>query len=95
MNTMALLTDGFQKVEAFCTEHNIAKVQAGPNQICPKCAIDLVEFQNKNRQKEIDQMVREKHFAGAMLPERHAESGFKNYTVQHAGQKNSLNQSIS
>ncbi|NNH25648.1 ATP-binding protein [Acinetobacter terrestris] len=95
MNTMALLTDGFQKVEVFCTEHNIAKVQAGPNQICPKCAINLVEFQNKNRQKEIDQMVREKHFAGAMLPERHAESGFKNYTVQHAGQKNSLNQSIS
>lgn len=94
MNTMALLIDGFQKVESFCTEHNVAKVQAGPNQICPKCAIELVETQNKNRQQEIDRLVREKHFAGAMLPERHAESGFKNYTVGHVGQENSLKEAI-
>lgn len=94
MNTMALLIDGFQKVEAFCTEHNVAKVQAGPNQICPKCAIELVETQNKNRQQEIDRLVREKHFAGAMLPERHAESGFKNYTVGHVGQEKSLKEVI-
>ena len=94
MNTMALLIDGFQKVESFCTEHNVAKVQAGPNQICPKCAIELVETQNKNRQQEIDRLVREKHFAGAMLPERHAESGFKNYTVGHVGQEKSLKEAI-
>lgn len=95
MNTMALLSDGFQKVQAICTQHNVAKVQAGPNQICPKCAIDLVESQNKNRQKEIDEMVREKHFAGAMLPERHAGSGFRNYIAELPGQQNSLNQSVS
>ena len=95
MNTMALLSDGFQKVQTICTQHNVAKVQAGPNQICPKCAMDLVDSQNKNRQKEIDQMVREKHFAGAMLPERHAGSGFRNYIAQLPGQHNSLNQSVS
>ncbi|MCU4621836.1 ATP-binding protein, partial [Acinetobacter radioresistens] len=78
MNAMAMLTGGLQSVQEMCTEHNIAKVKAGPNQICPQCAIELVNQQNQNRQHEVDQMVREKHFAGATLPERHAGSRFKN-----------------
>lgn len=95
MNAMAMLSGGLQHVQALCTEHNVAKVQAGPNQICPQCAIELVNSQNQNRQHEVDRMVREKHFAGATLPERYADSRFKNYRTQHAGHQNALNQSVS
>ena len=62
---------------------------------CPQCAVEFLEEQKRDAQAEIDRAVREKHFAGAMLPERHATSGFKNYKVQHAGQQNALNQVVS
>jgi len=91
----AMISMKFQQVQAYCAEHRIQKVQSGPHQVCPECAKNLVNKSNQKHQEFVNKMVREKHFAGAMLPERHAESGFKNYIVQHAGQKNSLNQSIS
>ena len=91
----AMISMKFQQVQAYCAEHRIQKVQSGPHQVCPECAKNLVNKSNQEHQEFVNKMVREKHFAGAMLPERHAESGFKNYIVQHAGQKNSLNQSIS
>ncbi|MGU3288506.1 ATP-binding protein [Acinetobacter radioresistens] len=95
MNAIAMLTGGLQSVQELCPQHNISKVKSGPNQICPQCAIELVNQQNQNRQHEVNQMVREKHFAGATLPERHAGSRFKNYTVRHAGQQNAVNSALS
>lgn len=95
MNAMSMLTQGLKQTQAICSEHKIAMVQAGPYHKCPQCAVEFLEEQKRNAQAEIDRTVREKHFAGAMLPERHAESGFKNYIVQHAGQQNALNQVVS
>ncbi len=95
MNAMSMLTQGLKQTQSICSEHKIAMVQAGPYHKCPQCAVEFLEEQKRNAQAEIDRTVREKHFAGAMLPERHANSGFKNYIVQHAGQQNALNQVVS
>lgn len=95
MNAMSMLTQGLKQTHAICSEHKIAMVQAGPYHKCPQCAVEFLEEQKRNAQAEIDRTVREKHFAGAMLPERHATSGFKNYNVQHAGHQNALNQVVS
>ena len=95
MNAMSMLAQGLKQIQAICSKHKIAMVQAGPFQKCPQCAVEFLEEQKLNAQDEIDRAVREKHFAGAMLPERHATSGFKNYKVQHVGQQNALNQVVS
>lgn len=95
MNAMSMLTQGLKQTQAICSKHKTAMVQAGPFQKCPQCAVEFHEEQLAQAQAEIDRTVREKHFAGAQLPERHAESGFKNYNVQHAGQQNALNQVVS
>jgi DNA replication protein DnaC len=95
MNAMSMLAQGLKQIQAICSKHKIAMVQAGPFQKCPQCAVEFLEEQKRDAQAEIDRAVREKHFAGAMLPERHATSGFKNYKVQHAGQQNALNQVVS
>ena len=76
MNAMSMLTQGLKQTHAICSEHKIAMVQAGPYHKCPQCAVEFLEEQKRNAQAEIDRTVREKHFAGAMLPERHATSGF-------------------
>ena len=93
----ALISMEFPKVHAYCTEHNIQKVQAGPNQICPECAKAHVDLVNSEHHKQVQKMVRDNHFAGAMIPERHKDSGFKNYIVNPAlpGQENALSQSVS
>lgn len=94
MNAMTSME--FQKVSAYCAEHNVQKVQAGPNQICPMCAKAYVDQVNSDHHKEVHKMVRDNHFAGAMIPERHQNSGFKNYNVNPAlpGQENALSQSV-
>ncbi len=96
MNAVTLISKSFSKVDSFCPEHKISKVQAGPEQICPKCAIELVQISNANRQAEVDRMVYEKHFDGAMIPERHANSGFRNYEInpQIPGQVHARNQCV-
>ena len=87
----AMISMNFPAVHAFCVEHNVQMVQAGPNQICPECAKNNVNQNNLEHQKHVDQMVRELHFGGAMIPVRHKDSGFRNYNVTHAGQSNALN----
>lgn len=96
MSVMNLISNGFQSVEAFCSVHNVAKIQAGQHQICPKCATENVNSTNRNRQEDVDRMVRENHFSGGMLPERHANSGFRNYMIDqnNLGQKNALNRCV-
>lgn len=95
MNAMSPSSLGLKQVQEFCNKHQTAMVQAGPYHKCPQCAVEFHEEQLAQAQAEIDRTVREKHFAGAMLPERHATSGFKNYDVKHAGHQNALNQVVS
>ena len=95
MNAMSSFSFGLKKVQEICNKHQVAMVQAGPYHKCPKCAVEFHEAQLAQAQAEVDRQVREKHFAGAQLPERHAQSGFKNYNVQHAGHQNALNQVVS
>lgn len=94
MNAMSSFSFGLKKVQEICTKHQVAMVQAGPYHKCPKCAVEYHEEQLAKAQAEVDRQVREKHFSGAQLPERHAQSGFKNYNVQHAGHQNALNQVV-
>lgn len=96
MNAISLINQGFQQVAAYCPTHQVAKVQSGPYQICPTCAVSNVQETNKGRQAEVDRMVREKHFSGAMLPARHADSGFRNYMTDpnNSGQANARNQCV-
>lgn len=95
MNAISPVSFGLKQVQEFCNQHQIPMVKAGPYHKCPQCAVEFHEQQLKQAQAEVDHMVREKHFAGAMLPARHAESGFKNYSVQHAGQRNALQNVVS
>lgn len=90
----AMISMKFQQVHAYCAEHKIQKVQAGPNQICPECAKNLVNKNNQEHQESVNKMVRELHFAGAMIPERHKDSGFRNYNTNFAGQSNALNNCV-
>ncbi len=46
---------------------------------------------NKQHDFEVQKSVREKHFAGAMLPDRYKEAGFKNYRRDHDGQIEAYN----
>ena len=96
MNAMTMISKGFAQSTAVCMTHNIAKVQAGPNQICPKCTVEFVNSNNQTHQQNVDRDVREKHFSGAMIPNRYKESGFKNYSVNPDlnGQANAKNQCI-
>jgi len=95
MNAMSPFSFGLPQVQEFCNKHQIAMVQAGPYHKCPQCAVEFLEEQKRNAQAEVDRSVREKHFAGAMLPERHAQSGFKNYEIKHAGHQNAIKHVVS
>ena len=71
----------------FCTEHNELKILMFGRSTCPTGAKQLFDQRQIGHEKLVNQMVRENHFLGAMLPNRHAESGFKNYAVQHGEQR--------
>ncbi len=90
MNTMTMISKGLPHAQTSCLIHNVAKVQAGLNQICPKCASDDLDKSNENHQRGVDKMVFEKHCSSAMMPERHTGSDFLNYRVQLQGQAAAL-----
>ncbi|MDV2468876.1 ATP-binding protein [Acinetobacter chinensis] len=90
----AMISMNFPQVQAFCAEHCVQMVQAGPDQICPECAKNAVNKNNREHQKHVDQMVRELHFGGAMIPARHKDSGFRNYKTVHDGQSNALSSCV-
>lgn len=94
MNAMSSINFDLNTVAQVCQIHNVAMVKAGPFTTCPKCAVESVNNSNANHQKSVDEMVRVKHMTGAMLPERHAESGFKNYLVEHEGHKYALDKTV-
>ncbi len=71
----------------FCAEHKEPKILMFGRSTCPTCARELLDQAQVEHDKSVNQMVRNKHFAGAMLPDRHADSGFKNYIVHDGGQR--------
>lgn len=77
----------FQITAEYCHKHSEAKIKIGNFTVCKSCSIELVKQGNQNHQDQVNQVVREKHFASAMLPSRHAECGFKNYNVVNDGQR--------
>lgn len=94
MNAMANLSNGFKVTEHICSIHKVQKIQAGENHICPQCAVEHVKKIQVSDQPRVDQMVREKHLGGAMLPQRHAESAFTNYLTNTQAQADTLSQCI-
>ncbi len=94
MNSMANLSNGFKVTEHICSIHQVQKIQAGENHICPQCAVEHVKKIQISDQPRVDQMVREKHLGGAMLPQRHVESAFTNYRTNTQAQADTLSQCI-
>jgi len=82
----------FSMSQEVCDMHQVQKLMAGGNLICPMCASELVNADRSKHQAETDRAVFEKHIAGAMLPERHAHSSFSNYKTITQGQANALSQ---
>jgi len=76
-----------QHADEICAVHNELKVLMFGRTTCPSCAKELLEKSQIEHEKAVNQMVREKHFAGSMIPERHAQSGFNNYDVIHQEQQ--------
>lgn len=77
-----------QETSRFCEEHKERMISIGGRDFCKTCATNAYERAQKEHMVSVNTMVREKHFAGAMIPDRHAQSGFKNYSVGNDGQKN-------
>lgn len=96
MNAMSLIKNSLPVTQEFCILHQVQKVQAGPNQICPQCAKAHIEQTNREHHKQVRKMVCENHFAGAMIPARHANSGFKNYNrlENNSGQVNAWSKCV-
>ena len=88
MNALAKeLTKKITETNRFCEKHKERMISVGGRDFCKTCALKSVEQAQIDHHQAVNRMVREKHFAGAMLPDRHLESGFKNYIVQNQGQK--------
>jgi DNA replication protein DnaC len=94
MNALVNLENGFNFVDQVCQIHQINKVQAGPHQICPECAKQHVNESRKGDQARVDKMARVKRLDGAMIPERHSDSAFTNYTTKTQGQATALSECI-
>ena len=93
MNSVSsILNTAVQQTQELCLEHNEFKINLLGRLVCKSCAKVFMEQVHTNHESEVNQSVREKHFAGAMLPNRHAKSGFRNYVISNNGQKTALNQ---
>lgn len=83
------------QTQARCKKHNVPMIEMFNRESCPICAIEFVNASNKQHGIQVQKSVREKHFAGAMIPKRHENSGFRNYNAQLSGQKVALTQTAS
>ena len=87
MNVAPLRFD-LQQSTQICPTHQEKMVSYRGRVFCKTCSITSVNQGNKNHAVAVNEMVREKHFAGAKLPGRHANSGFREYQAHNDGQKN-------
>ena len=93
MNSMqSILNATAQPTQELCDKHIELKVNLFGRVVCKSCAKEFLNEVHVKHESEVNQAVREKHFAGAMIPDRHAESGFRNYQVKNKGQQVALTQ---
>lgn len=93
MNSMpSILNATAQPAQELCDKHNELKINLSGRTVCKSCAKEFMKQVHVEHEAEKNQAVREKHFAGAMLPSRHAQSGFRNYQVKNNGQQIALTQ---
>lgn len=95
MNAMTSLDLEITSSTEFCTEHQVQMVSYRGKSFCKQCSLESLDRGQKDHHHAVNTMVREKHFAGAQLPLRHAESGFGNYQVSNEGQRNAKAQCMS
>lgn len=93
MNAMVLNTQ-FSTVEKICSLHRVNLVWTPGGEICPECAKQIVSNNNQEHYKQVNSMMREKHFASSMLPKLHENSGFKNYLTPLPAQVQVRNQVV-
>lgn len=91
----AMFNSVIVQTQARCKKHNVPMIEMFNRESCPICAIEFVNASNKQHGIQVQKSVREKHFAGAMIPKRHENSGFRNYNAQLSGQKVALTQTAS
>lgn len=94
MNAASILNTKILMSNEYCTQHEMQKVLLGNQSICKGCAADLLVKAHQEHKQAVNQMVREKHFEGAKLPARHANSGFREYITENNGQKNAKSQCV-
>ncbi|OJU88482.1 MAG: DNA replication protein [Acinetobacter sp. 38-8] len=75
-----------------CPQHNTRMIVMFGRESCPICAVEYVKASNHMHTKQVNHAIRQKHFAGAILPKRHENSGFRNYMTISSGQKLALKQ---
>ncbi|WDZ50204.1 ATP-binding protein [Acinetobacter vivianii] len=77
-----------REINRICEKHKIKLKVFSGREFCEICSTERYKKAQTEHKISVNTSVREKHFAGALLPDRHAESGFKNYSVTHEGQRN-------
>lgn len=95
MNAMSTVNFDIQQSTEFCSKHQVNHVVYRGRSICKQCSFELLDRGQKEHHHAVNIMVRDKHFAGAKLPLRHAQSGFGNYVVSNDGQRNAKAQCMS
>lgn len=86
-NTLNLLNGQQLDSELICPKHQTPMSIVAGHDFCKQCSFELLEQSKKQHAADVEKMVREKHFAGAMLPKRHAQSGFTQFVVSNSGQQ--------
>jgi DNA replication protein DnaC len=92
MNAAAILSSQVQLSAEFCEIHKLQKVLVGKTAMCKSCAAEILGKAHHDHEIEVNRMVRNKHFEGAKLPVRHANSGFRDYLIANNGQQNAKQQ---
>lgn len=79
-------------INQFCEEHKTQMVSVFGRPTCKQCAEQLIQRVHQETDQELNKRIKEFHVAGSHIPERHKNSGFGNYVVNHEGQKNAKEQ---
>ena len=94
MNAIAPLSFDIQQSTEFCQLHQAQMVSFRGKSFCKQCSTEALNKAQAEHHNAVNAMVREKHFQGAKLPTRHANSGFKEYLVANSGQQNAKTQCV-
>ena len=53
MNEMIMISKAMPIAHSVCQKHQVRKIQAGTHQICPKCAVEFANNQNREHHKTV------------------------------------------